>query len=726
MTNATRFGEPSGAGDGADLAPRWLEWALLAAALGLFLWRGLFPAWNRLHTDFPNYYLAGRLFRDGFPLDRLYDWEWLQRQKDSLGLDQPLVGFVPLTMFSALLVAPLTSLAPLAAKQCWLVFNLALLPAIAWLLRAITGQPLRRVALIGLLAVVPLQTNFLFGQQHLFVLFLLTVATWCYFRERDVGAGAALAVAAAVKLYPAVFVLLLVRKRRWRALASLAVVGLLIGAAGIALFGVEPWDVYAREIVPRAVLRAEVTDPYDTHMSSLAGMLRRLLIFEPELNPNPLAHAPWAFAVLQPLLAAGILAAGLWLMTPGRASPARERLDWAAMLAVVLLLSTGTPTYHLCALILAAALATGCLLRTGWVAGARVLMIVFTALCLVTQDWIPDAPAGWRILTAYPRVYALTVFWLLIVAAQRRLGGADGAAIDWRRAVRFAAVFGGLVVASALSWSRHFDGQFTATEHRLARVDAGWPAAHPAVAGEGVVFVRMNESGYLLDRAPTPLQVRRAPGTDLFHPTFTPASPEGWVEVAGPGGSRVVRFPRDAAELSIGALPAVIEDAGIPAVSADARRLGFIRWRRGRGQLWWLDRATSTERPVTGPEWDVLDFGFFPDNRVVFAGRRAARTGLFVVGAAGETPSPLAASDRPARYPQVSPDGRWLAYAERDRGNWQLWLLALDNGARRQLTRADCNSISPAWRPDSRNLVYATDCGRGVQVTTLAELRAVP
>ena len=88
----------------ADLAPRWLEWALLVAALGLFVWRGLLPAWNRLLTDFPNYYLAGRLFREGLPLDRLYDWEWLQRLKDHVGLDQPLVGFVPLTMFSALLV----------------------------------------------------------------------------------------------------------------------------------------------------------------------------------------------------------------------------------------------------------------------------------------------------------------------------------------------------------------------------------------------------------------------------------------------------------------------------------------------------------------------------------------------------------------------------------------------------------------------------------------------
>ncbi len=385
----------SGAGArSADLAPPWLEWGLLAVALGLFIWRGFLPAWRHLLSDFPNYYLAGRLFRDGVPLDRLYDWEWLQRQKDHLGLDQPLVGFVPLTMFSALLAAPLTSLSALAAKHVWLVFNLLLLPAIAWLLRAITGQPLRRVALIGLLAVVPLRTNFQFGQQHLFVLFLLTVATWCYFRGHDVSAGAVLAVAAAVKLYPAGFVLLLVRKRRWRALAGMAVAGLLIAAAGIALFGVEPWSVFAREIVPRAVLRAEVTDPYDTHMSSLAGMLRRLLIFEPELNPHPLVHAPAAFAVLQPLFAAAILATGLWLLTSGRASPERERLDWAATLAFILLLSTGTPTYHLCALILAAVLAVDCQLRMQWVTGARALLIAFTVLCLVTQDSDPRGAGG--------------------------------------------------------------------------------------------------------------------------------------------------------------------------------------------------------------------------------------------------------------------------------------------------------------------------------------------
>ena len=43
---------PSGGAPGAELAPRWLEWTLLAAALVLFVWRGLLPAWHQLLTDF--------------------------------------------------------------------------------------------------------------------------------------------------------------------------------------------------------------------------------------------------------------------------------------------------------------------------------------------------------------------------------------------------------------------------------------------------------------------------------------------------------------------------------------------------------------------------------------------------------------------------------------------------------------------------------------------------
>jgi len=37
-----------------------------------------------------------------------------------------------------------------------------------------------------------------------------------------------------------------------------------------------------------------------------------------------------------------------------------------------------------------------------------------------------------------------------------------------------------------------------------------------------------------------------------------------------------------------------------------------------------------------------------------------------------------------------------------------------------QPTNADCNSVSPVWTPDSKNLIDATDCGRGLGLTALA------
>jgi Tol biopolymer transport system component len=44
----------------------------------------------------------------------------------------------------------------------------------------------------------------------------------------------------------------------------------------------------------------------------------------------------------------------------------------------------------------------------------------------------------------------------------------------------------------------------------------------------------------------------------------------------------------------------------------------------------------------------------------------------------------------------------------------------------RRLTDSDCNSIAPAWYPDSKRLVYATDCARGYGLTALCRIAAVP
>jgi hypothetical protein len=60
------------------------EWALLFAALMYIGGRDLPRAWLHLNTDFPNYYVTARLLREGYSTSRIYEWIWLQRQKDRL------------------------------------------------------------------------------------------------------------------------------------------------------------------------------------------------------------------------------------------------------------------------------------------------------------------------------------------------------------------------------------------------------------------------------------------------------------------------------------------------------------------------------------------------------------------------------------------------------------------------------------------------------------------
>src|SRR5579863_5025853 len=103
------------------------EYLLLAFLLGLFVFRSFLPAWRSLNTDFRNYYIAARLYREGSSLLRVYDFTWFQRQKDHAGIGQCLVGFVPDTLLSALPILPFAVLPPLTAKRYWLFCNIVFL-----------------------------------------------------------------------------------------------------------------------------------------------------------------------------------------------------------------------------------------------------------------------------------------------------------------------------------------------------------------------------------------------------------------------------------------------------------------------------------------------------------------------------------------------------------------------------------------------------------------------
>jgi hypothetical protein len=339
----------------------WAERLLLVVLLAAFTVKGFVPAWRHLNSDFPNYYLVARLYHAGYPMERVYDWTWLQRQKDQQGIDQGLVSFIPSTLPSALTLAPWTSLPPLEAKHRWLVLNLALLFVIAAFLLRMTNLGWERVALLMFLAFIPLRNNFLFGQMHVVVLLLLTFAAWLFFKDFHFLSGISLAMAAALKIFPALFLIYFAWKRQWR-----AAIGLAIGLIGVALisiylFGTDPCLLYVRQVLP-AGLRGETLDPYNPAWNSWTALVRRLFIAEPELNPAPVAHLPWLYALLQPLIHASIFGVFMWAIGSRKRDVERTKLECASFVFLLLFLSSQPGSYHFVALILTAALVVDYLL----------------------------------------------------------------------------------------------------------------------------------------------------------------------------------------------------------------------------------------------------------------------------------------------------------------------------------------------------------------------------
>jgi len=689
---------PSGFGRMLRVAV-WIVAMLLSAQICL---RTIPAAWRTLNTDFPNYYLTARLLHERFDASRIYEWIWLQRQKDHREIDQRIVGMVPITPFSTLAVYPLASLPPLVAKHYWLVFNIGLLFGTLLLLRSLTGLRWRWVALITSLS-VPLRVNFLYGQYYVLLLFLLTLSCWLYVRRRGFSAGFVVGLAAGLKVFPILFVPYFLRKREPRAFAGGVAGSLSTVAISVIAFG---WDVhrtYFSQILP-SVFRGEGLDPYNLRAASLSSLLHRLFIYEPQLNQHPGLNAPWLFAVLHPLLQMTIIAPALLLCVPGERSARQVRLEWAALLTASTAMSTSASSYLLTILILPV-----CLLLEELEQLNRYISIIILLALYISTSLLEGSNEGhqvWVSLFAVPRLYALLLLCVLgtsLLNSQRERSRPGRNTWAW--------AMGALVVLSMASSLHHLQGLYADYQWRLPAAQNVYMAVDPIVQNDAILFVAMMPDGYH-----TAIQdsqaIRFSPSSRADRLSVTADTGDRWEEQTGTVSTLI----------SSNQGRTVIQRAESPIVSLNGRRLAFLREECGRARLWVrsLDQPTEMDRPITPPELNVLEMTFTSDGDLIFAATSGTKPSLFFVDQRGNIRS---LGVDAARYPSASPDGNWLAYSALSGGAWNLWLRSLVTGQTERLTNVSCNNIDPAWTADSQTLIYASDCGRALWFTAICKRR---
>ncbi len=340
------------------------------------------------YPDFTIFYTAGKSILQGRGR-QLYDLETqfaIQREfapgvkhrENALPYNHP--------PFEALLFAPLARLPYVAAYLVWALFNLALIlgfwkllrPRLHSLHRLLPGLPL-----LAMFAFFPLMMALLQGQDSILLLFLYGLAFLALATGRAFVAGLCLGLALFKFQLVLPFVLVLLLRRQWRAVAGFVITAfglLLVSAAVVGWNGVMAYPGFVLRL-SRSGAQAAI---YPRDMPNLRGLIEGTLHFP---------GRPAALLIIALSIALVALAAHRWRTE--RAQPGRQfMLGFSLCLTITIMASYHLLVHDLSLLMLPALLVAEAIVAGEMVGPARRILAASLGVLFLTP------------------LYAVLWFWL--------------------------------------------------------------------------------------------------------------------------------------------------------------------------------------------------------------------------------------------------------------------------------------------------------------------------
>jgi hypothetical protein len=327
------------------------------------------------------------------------------------------------------------------------------------------------------------------------------------------------------------------------------------------------------------------------------------------------------------------------------------------------------------------------------------LVIVVIALYLAVGNplWNTAPVDGWMALLHVKRLYALillTAVALFLIRSSARV----------QQRVWWLAAGAGALTISIVSGLKHQQGLFDDYLYRLPMGQRMFLAAQAVPQGNEIQTIALFRNGYRRATLGDDSSADRR-NDEL---SLTAGGGQLWTEVVG---------TRSILASSFG--PSIL-DAESPAALAGGNILAFLRQIDGRSQLFVGGRQLTTS--TSG--WNLEEVSISPNESIVVAAtKNRGESRLYTVRGVDQL-EPIPVGE--ARYPAISPDGRWLAFSAFQSGYWNLSLRNLSTGEMRRLTTVGCNQTQPAWLPDSETLLYSSDCGRAQGFTAICKRRFLP
>lgn len=147
-----------------------------------------------------------------------------------------------------------------------------------------------------------------------------------------------------------------------------------------------------------------------------------------------------------------------------------------------------------------------------------------------------------------------------------------------------------------------------------------------------------------------------------------------------------------------------------PAWSPDGTKIVFSRAYKDTNNNWqkelWIMNSDGSELT----QIKSLKGGgpyFTPDGRIVFHSENK-KSWISIADIDGNNLTRLTHNEAEEQHPEVSPDGKQIAFMSDRDGNHEIYVMNIDGSNQKRLTNNDVNDWYPSWSPDGSKLIFSS------------------
>ena len=144
-----------------------------------------------------------------------------------------------------------------------------------------------------------------------------------------------------------------------------------------------------------------------------------------------------------------------------------------------------------------------------------------------------------------------------------------------------------------------------------------------------------------------------------------------------------------------------------PMWSPDGKWIAYLSDQGGHDSVWVADAEGNNAKKLTDTDNEKLSVGWMPDSKAVYF--TSSDHGLYVVDAGGGQTRKIAANDAGNILgAEVSPDGKWFAYAKQDHDlRAHVFIVSAQGGEEHRLNDDLLfSTLAPRWTPDGKKLIF--------------------